>query len=91
MIATTSTKIALPISNWTPVVTNAFDGSGHLGQPVTVNPTLSRSFYLLQVHRHKPAWLWNQKQSRPAEQRGASQLNAVCNTNLPVDNNVKSG
>jgi len=48
VIVMTSTNIALPISYWTPVATNAFDGSGNLSQPIAVNPTLPRSFYPLQ-------------------------------------------
>ena len=50
VIVLTTTNLALPTSSWTPVTTNNFDGSGNLNLPITVDPTLRQSFYLLQVH-----------------------------------------
>jgi hypothetical protein len=50
LIVLTSTNLALPVINWTPVTTNSFDGSGSLtGLSITVDPTLPQSYFLLQV------------------------------------------
>ena len=46
----TSTNLTLPLSSWTAVTTTTFDGSGNLSLPITVDPTLPQSFYLLQVY-----------------------------------------
>jgi autotransporter-associated beta strand protein len=46
----TSTNLVLPLSSWTTVTTTTFDGSGNLSLPITVDPTLPQSFYLLQVY-----------------------------------------
>jgi len=49
VIVLTTTNIALPVSAWTPVTTNAFDGSGNYGETITVNPSLQQQFYMLKV------------------------------------------
>jgi autotransporter-associated beta strand protein len=51
VILLSSTNLALPISDWTPVVTNAFDGNGNLNNlAVTVDPTQPQEFYILQAY-----------------------------------------
>ena len=45
----TSTNLALPVASWTTVTSTTFDGSGNLSLPITVDPTLPQSFYLLRV------------------------------------------
>jgi len=43
-----STNLTLPVSSWTPILTNVFDGSGHLNLSTNViNPAVPREFYLL--------------------------------------------
>ncbi|HTR42298.1 MAG TPA: autotransporter-associated beta strand repeat-containing protein [Pseudomonadales bacterium] len=43
-----STNVLLPISQWTPVLTNSFDGSGNLNLTTNiVNPAVPQTFYLL--------------------------------------------
>ena len=44
-----STDIALPVSNWTPIVTNSFGAGGEFSFTEAVNPDVPRRFYLLQV------------------------------------------
>jgi fibronectin-binding autotransporter adhesin len=46
-----STNVALPLSQWTPVFTNNFDGSGDLVnfQTNVVDPSQPQTFYILQV------------------------------------------
>ena len=44
----TTTNLALPVSSWTTVTTSAFDGNGNLNLPITVDPTLRQSYFLLQ-------------------------------------------
>jgi polygalacturonase len=44
-----STNIALPLSQWTSVATNLFDGSGHFIFTNTVSPNSPQVFYRLQV------------------------------------------
>ena len=48
-VVLTTTNLALPISVWTPVVTNNYDGSGAINPPLSipVNPSATQSFYLL--------------------------------------------
>ena len=48
-VVLTTTNLALPISVWTPVVTNNYDGSGAINPPLSipVNPSATESFYLL--------------------------------------------
>jgi hypothetical protein len=43
-----STNIALPLSQWTPVATNLFDGSGHFIFTNAISPNSPQLFYLLQ-------------------------------------------
>jgi polygalacturonase len=45
----TSTNIALPLTNWTRLVTNQFDGSGNFNFTNAMNPNSPQSFYLLQL------------------------------------------
>jgi hypothetical protein len=43
-----STNVALPLSQWTPILTNNFDGSGNLNLSTNIiNPTVPQEFYLL--------------------------------------------
>jgi hypothetical protein len=44
----TSTNLTLPLSQWTPVVTNTFTG-GSWSTTNTVNPSVPQNFYLLDV------------------------------------------
>lgn len=44
----TTTNLALPLSSWTTVTTTTFDGSGNLSLPITVDPALPQSYFLLQ-------------------------------------------
>jgi hypothetical protein len=44
-----SSNIALPLSNWTSVGTNLFDGSGHFRFTNGVDPGLPQRFYILQL------------------------------------------
>jgi hypothetical protein len=44
-----STNVALSLSNWTPAVTNTFDGSGNFTGSILVDPTIPRQFFLLQM------------------------------------------
>lgn len=50
VIVLTTTNLALPVSTWTGVATNAFDSSGNLSLPITVNPALPQSYFLLQAY-----------------------------------------
>jgi hypothetical protein len=43
----TSTNVATPLANWTPLSTNTFDGSGNFSVTNAINPNASQSFYLL--------------------------------------------
>jgi hypothetical protein len=43
-----TTNVAKPLSQWTPLLTNNFDGSGHLNLSTNiVNPALPQEFYIL--------------------------------------------
>jgi hypothetical protein len=43
-----STNVALPPAQWTPVLTNAFDGIGNLNLSTNiVNPVNGQEFYML--------------------------------------------
>ena len=45
-----STNLALPLSQWTPVLTNSFDSSGNLNLSTNIlNPATPEEFYILQV------------------------------------------
>jgi hypothetical protein len=44
-----STNIARPLSQWTPVATNLFDGSGHFIFTNAVAPNSPQAFYLLEI------------------------------------------
>jgi autotransporter-associated beta strand protein len=46
----TSTNLTLPLASWTTVTSTTFDGNGNLNLPITVDPALPQSFYLLQVY-----------------------------------------
>jgi hypothetical protein len=48
-VVLTTTNIATPLTNWTPVLTNSFDSNGNFGVTNTINPAAGRGFYLLQV------------------------------------------
>lgn len=45
----TSTNVALPLADWTPVTTNFFDGSGNYTDTVTVDPTSPSQFFILRA------------------------------------------
>ncbi|HEX3718178.1 MAG TPA: autotransporter-associated beta strand repeat-containing protein [Verrucomicrobiae bacterium] len=45
----TSTNLALPLAEWTPIVTNAFDSSGNFTFTNNVNRSLPQRFYLLET------------------------------------------
>lgn len=45
----TSTNIAIPLTNWTALVTNTFDGSGGFSFTNAVNPASPQQFFTLQV------------------------------------------
>jgi hypothetical protein len=45
----TSTNIAAPVANWTPVSTNMFDSNGAFHVTNAVNPAAGQSFFLLRV------------------------------------------
>jgi len=43
-----STNVALPLMQWTPLLTNSFDGSGNFSLSTNIiNPALPQEFYLL--------------------------------------------
>jgi hypothetical protein len=45
-----STNLMLPISQWTPLLTNTFDGNGNLNLHTNIiSPNTPREFYLLQM------------------------------------------
>ncbi len=46
-VVLTTTNIATPLTNWTPVLTNSFDINGGFHVTNPINPAVSRSFYLL--------------------------------------------
>ena len=43
-----STNLALPVTNWTIIATNTFDGSGNFNLTNPVNPAVPQNFYLLE-------------------------------------------
>jgi autotransporter-associated beta strand protein len=44
-----STNLALPLTNWIPVLTNSFDGSGDINLSTNiVNPAIPQEFYIIQ-------------------------------------------
>jgi len=45
----TSTNVATPLANWTPLSTNMFDGSGNFNVTNAINPGNPRQFYLLKT------------------------------------------
>jgi hypothetical protein len=45
----TSTNLALPLAQWTPVWTNYFDGGGNFACTNAINPGAAQTFYLLQL------------------------------------------
>jgi len=44
-----STNLTLPLSQWVPVLTNSFGGSGNFTLTNTINPATPQNFYMLQV------------------------------------------
>jgi hypothetical protein len=40
--------LTLPLSSWTPLLTNVFDGSGNYALTNTIDPAAPASFYILQ-------------------------------------------
>jgi concanavalin A-like lectin/glucanase superfamily protein len=45
----TSTNVAAPLANWTPLSTNAFDGSGNFSVTNAIVPGVPQKFYLLKT------------------------------------------
>lgn len=45
----TSTNVATPLANWTPLSTNTFDGSGNFSVTNTIVPGVPHEFYLLKT------------------------------------------
>jgi hypothetical protein len=45
----TTTNLTSPLSSWTTVMSTTFDGNGNLNLPITVDPTLPQSFFVLQA------------------------------------------
>jgi hypothetical protein len=45
----TSTNVATPLANWTPVITNTFDASGNFSVTNAVNSNSLQQFYLLKL------------------------------------------
>lgn len=45
----TSTNLALPLTNWTPIATNQFSADGHFAVTNAVDPEHSQHFYMLQL------------------------------------------
>ena len=45
----TSTNVALPLNQWTPVATNLFDGSGHFIFTNVPDPKAPQAYYLLEI------------------------------------------
>jgi rhamnogalacturonan endolyase len=45
----TSTNLALPRAQWTPIATNYFDAAGDFAITNAINPNAAQSFYLLQL------------------------------------------
>jgi hypothetical protein len=44
-----STNVAIPLTNWTVIGTNTFDGSGNFNITNSVNPGVPKRFYLLKL------------------------------------------
>jgi hypothetical protein len=44
-----STNLALPLTNWTHLLTNSFDSGGSFNLTSTIAPAVPRRFYLLQL------------------------------------------
>jgi autotransporter-associated beta strand protein len=44
-----STNVALSATNWIPMTTNTLDGSGNFSGSITVDPTIPRQFFQLQM------------------------------------------
>ena len=45
----TSTNVTLPLSNWSRIVTNQFDGSGNFIFSNAINPGILQYFFRLQL------------------------------------------
>jgi len=50
-VVLTSTNLALPVVNWTPVLTNSFDATGAINPPISLpaDPTAAELYYLLKA------------------------------------------
>jgi len=44
-----STDVSVPVSNWTPILTNTFDSSGNFSVTIPINPGTPQRFFLLRV------------------------------------------
>ena len=44
-----STNVALPLTQWAPVLTNKFDSSGNFAVTNAVAPGVSQQFYILEL------------------------------------------
>ena len=47
-VVLTSTNLVLPLSQWTPIVTNTFTG-GNFSVTITVDPSVPQNFYMLKM------------------------------------------
>jgi hypothetical protein len=45
----TSTNVALPLNQWTPIATNSFDGSGNFIFTNLVSTNVTQQYFLLQI------------------------------------------
>jgi rhamnogalacturonan endolyase len=45
----TSTNLGLPLAQWTPVLTNYFDGSGNFASTNSIPPGIGQNFYLIEI------------------------------------------
>jgi len=48
-IELTATNVTVPLTNWTPVITNTFDVTTYLGVTNNINPTRPRQFFTFQL------------------------------------------
>ncbi|MGA3179534.1 MAG: hypothetical protein ABSF38_04245 [Verrucomicrobiota bacterium] len=48
VVVLSSTNVALPVADWTSVLTTNFDGSGDLDTIITANPAAPQEFYIIE-------------------------------------------
>ena len=52
-----ATNLTLPLTNWTALATNSFDGNGRFNLTNPIIPTGKRQFYALQSLPGSPLWI----------------------------------